>query len=83
MWQEYIDSVIERTSKNTDYKMTEPMQRRRDRRAVKPARVPSQWGRIMLPLTVINTLLVIAGGPQLAIAVSAIAALALIIIREL
>jgi hypothetical protein len=81
MWQEYIDSVIERTSKNTDYKMTESMQRWRDQRAVKPAPVPSQWG-ITLPLILINTLLIIAGGPQLAIAVFAIAALLLIAIRQ-
>jgi hypothetical protein len=80
MWQEHIDSLIER-SKNTDYKMTEPMQRRLAERAVKPARVPFPW-RITLPLMVINTLLFVAGGPQLAIAVSAIAALALVIIRE-
>ena len=81
MWQEYIDSVIERTNENTDYKLTDSMQRWRDQRAVKRTPVPSYRG-ITLTMIVINTLLIIAGGPQLAIAVSAIGALVLMVIRE-
>jgi hypothetical protein len=108
MWQEYIDSVIERSSKDIHHKtpqgvvrlgygnrwfhttaekqsgqeLREMHQRWLAQRAVKPAPVPSQWG-ITLPLILINTMLIVAGGPALAIAVTAIAALVLIVIRQL
>jgi hypothetical protein len=107
MWQEYIDSVIERTSKDIHHKTPQGVvrwgcgnrwfqttaekqsrQELRDmhqrwpaQRAVKPAPVPFRGG-IMLTVILINALLVIAGGPALAIAVFAIAALLLIVIRE-
>ena len=107
MWQEYIDSVIERTSKDIHHKtphgvvrwgcgnrwfqttaekqsrqeLREMHQRWRGQHAVKPAPVPFQWG-ITLSLILINTLLIIAGGPALAIAVSAITALVVIVIRQ-
>lgn len=106
-YQEYIDSVIERTSKNIDYKtphgvvrwgygnrwfqttaekkssqeLRDMHQRWLAQRAVKPTPVPFLSGTT-LPLILINTLLIIAGGPELAIAVSAIAALVLMVIRR-